>query len=453
MTSTHSDSPAGPSTLESDAARSVAQGLVGIATMDPRTLKAHPDNAKDHPDDQMDALRESYLELGTARRILVNEVTGYVLDGHARLRKALEDGDETVEVDLGRWTPEKEPTVLGLLDAIAEMARRNDKRFAALRSKMDLRERPAMSRLADRYADAAGGSTGDEAGARVGPPPAAKPEKAEELRERWKVHQGQVWEADSWTFHGGFHRLMCGDSTDEADVNALIGTDKIALLHTDPPYGVDYDDANRVRGDRVNGNRGRKPKWDKSVHNDKMTTEELRKLVRDSLALGLGHGIPSLPVYVWHAVNELAVPFYQAFADLGLLMHSEIIWLKTATNFDWMDYHSRHESAIYGWPKGTRCEFLGPRNQTSVWEIPHETSRNDRLHQTQKPLELFRRPIRNHTIPGDVVYDPFGGSFTQVLAAEYEGRQCRAMDLAPKCVAIGLQRLHEMGLKPRKVYG
>jgi DNA modification methylase len=54
-------------------------------------------------------------------------------------------------------------------------------------------------------------------------------------------------------------------------------------------------------------------------------------------------------------------------------------------------------------------------------------------HPTQKPVALFARPIENHLLPGEVVYDPFAGSGTALIAAELTGRVCYAAEIDPRC--------------------
>src|SRR5579871_1304220 len=61
-------------------------------------------------------------------------------------------------------------------------------------------------------------------------------------------------------------------------------------------------------------------------------------------------------------------------------------------------------------------------------------------HPTQKPIELIRKPILNHTKPGELVYDPFLGSGTTLAAAELTGRVCCGLELDPKYVDVIVQR-------------
>jgi DNA modification methylase len=61
-------------------------------------------------------------------------------------------------------------------------------------------------------------------------------------------------------------------------------------------------------------------------------------------------------------------------------------------------------------------------------------------HPTQKPVELMRRPILNHTKSGELVYDPFLGSGTTLAAAEVTGRVCYGLELDPKYTDVVVER-------------
>jgi len=107
----------------------------------------------------------------------------------------------------------------------------------------------------------------------------------------------------------------------------------------------------------------------------------------------------------------------------------------------------------YGWVQGNRPPFYGERNQTTVWDI-HEgggSIRKDQNHPTQKPVEIFAIPIRNHLKRGEACYEPFAGSGSQLVAAEQLGVRCFGIELEPKYVAVILERLSEMGLAPSLV--
>ena len=68
-----------------------------------------------------------------------------------------------------------------------------------------------------------------------------------------------------------------------------------------------------------------------------------------------------------------------------------------------------------------------------------------------KPVSLVADCLQNSSQPGDIGYEPFSGSGTTLVAAEQTGRRCRAIELAPKYVAVALERLAALGLEPRLV--
>jgi DNA modification methylase len=72
-------------------------------------------------------------------------------------------------------------------------------------------------------------------------------------------------------------------------------------------------------------------------------------------------------------------------------------------------------------------------------------------HGTQKPAECMARPIRNNTSAGDIVYDPFLGSGTTMVAAEHLGRVCYAMEIDPEFCALTLDRMENFGTRPELI--
>jgi DNA modification methylase len=126
-----------------------------------------------------------------------------------------------------------------------------------------------------------------------------------------------------------------------------------------------------------------------------------------------------------------------AAAAADILIHRQIIWQKPSMVFGRGDYHWQHELCFYGWVRGNRPPFYGPRNQTTLWAIGRETSKD---HPTAKPVDLWRPPIENHTKAGEIMYEPFSGSGSQIIAAEQTGRRCYAMELSPQYVDVAVRR-------------
>jgi site-specific DNA-methyltransferase (adenine-specific) len=129
---------------------------------------------------------------------------------------------------------------------------------------------------------------------------------------------------------------------------------------------------------------------------------------------------------------------------MGVLQHQTIIWKKNNFVIGRCDYQWIHEPCFYGWQKGNRPEFYGEKNQTTVWDIARDTV--SPLHPTQKPVAMMMPPIENHLKSGEVVYDPFLGSGTTLIAAHRLNRRCFGVEIEPRYCEVILRRAEAEGL-------
>ena len=118
---------------------------------------------------------------------------------------------------------------------------------------------------------------------------------------------------------------------------------------------------------------------------------------------------------------------------------AQIIWSKSNFAIGRGDYHWQHECCWYAVRKGKTGRWNGDRTQSTVWEIA-KPQRSETGHSTQKPFECMKRPIENNSLAGELIYDPFAGSGTTVIAAEMMGRLCRAIELYPPYVDVAVLR-------------
>jgi DNA modification methylase len=156
------------------------------------------------------------------------------------------------------------------------------------------------------------------------------------------------------------------------------------------------------------------------------------------LRVGLLHLREDSAIYQWHATRRQAL-VEEAWKQVGLLVHQTIVWVKARGVLTRSHYLWSHEPCFYGWVEGKPPRLKPPANQRTVWEIDQAGEPKD-LHPTIKPLEIFLRPIEYHTRPGDLVYEPFSGSGTQLIAAEKTGRLCYAVDQEPRYIDIAVRR-------------
>jgi DNA modification methylase len=240
-------------------------------------------------------------------------------------------------------------------------------------------------------------------------------DRAEELRVKWGVQTGDLWLI-------GEHRLLCGDSTNEADVGRLLGGAVPLLMVTDPPYGVEYDPSWRAEAG-VNKNKG---KMGKVSNDDIADWSPAWRLFSGDVA------------YVWHAPGPLQAIVLASLECSGFKARSHIIWAKDRLVLSRGDYHWQHEPCWYAVRDGRTGHRTEDRKQTTLWEIP---ARDDsgHGHGTQKPLECMARPMRNHVAPE--VYDPFCGSGTSLVAGQNLDRKVYACEISPAYCAVILERM------------
>lgn len=241
---------------------------------------------------------------------------------------------------------------------------------------------------------------------------------------------------DLWVL--GEHRLLCGSSTEAADVARLMGEDRAVLLATDPPYLVDYQGGNHPQS-WVNKPDVKDKHWDDYV--DPTTGLQF---FADWLRCALAHSVERVPVYQWHAARRQAL-VEEAWRANGLLVHQTLIWVKARPVLGRCHFMSQYEPCFYGWPEGRMPERgrKPPANQSTVWHIDQQ-GEQDGIHPTQKPVAIFSGPLQWHARAGEVVLEPFSGSGTQLVAAEQTGRRCRAMELAPQFVDVGVRRWEQL---------
>ena len=224
---------------------------------------------------------------------------------------------------------------------------------------------------------------------------------------------------ETWTL--GRHRLVVGDATDPAAVARLTAGTRVAMIWTDPPYGVNYT------GKTAAG---------LTIANDALDAEGTRELVGAALRLAPLRQGGSF--YVCAPTGPLHLEFLLALLTAKLAVRQTLVWVKDHLVPGRSDYHARHEAILYGWRDGAAHYFAADRPQNSVWEIARP-ARSER-HPTMKPVELVGRAIRNSSRPGETVFDPVLGSGTTLIAAEQSDRTCWALELDPRYAQVAIER-------------
>jgi len=261
------------------------------------------------------------------------------------------------------------------------------------------------------------------------------------------------WPGDLWLC--GPHRVLCGDATNAGDVARLLSDRKPILMVTDPPYGISLDSEWRDRAGINKHGPAEASYMKQRIEGHTETTISGDTIADWSPAFEL---VPSLQVaYVWHA-SRFTSDVLRGLLRIGFLHHQQIIWRKTVAALTRTHYWFQHEPCWYVRKKNAPW-YGKPGKNTTIWDaaspkmIMGGSDEEKWDHPTQKPVELMRRPILNHTKRGELVYEPFLGSGTTLAAAEVTGRVCLGIEIDPKYVDVVVKRWESLSNKQAKLDG
>jgi DNA modification methylase len=369
-------------------------------------------------DDAVEAVAESIRRFGFRQPIVV-DADGVIVAGHTRFRAAQRLGLATVPVHVATDLTPDEVRAYRLADnKTAELASWDD---AMLSIELDALRGAGIDWTLLGFDEEELAKLLAPAGTEGLTDPDAVPEKPADPITK----PGDLWLL-------GKHHLLCGDSTSATDVARLLDGAVPALMVTDPPYGVEYDPEWRMDA----GLTGNTARMGKVMNDDRADWTEAWKLFPGDVA------------YVYHA-GVFASTVQQSLERAGFAIRAQIIWAKDRLALSRGDYHWQHEPCWYAVREGGKGHRTDDRTQTTLWSIP---ARDDagHGHGTQKPVECMERPVRNHL--ADLVYEPFAGSGTTVIACERTGRICMAMELDPGYCDVVVRRWEDFtGRKAERV--
>jgi DNA modification methylase len=274
---------------------------------------------------------------------------------------------------------------------------------------------------------------------------------------------------DIWIL--GNHRLMCGDSSSEADLDRLLDGATIDLLHTDPPYNVQLEprtnnaiaagkssfkqthhqqmDAARRKGEIKPTQKKLRPR-DRPLANDFVTEEEFDKLLRAWFNNASRVMKPGKTAYVWGGYANLA-NYPAPLKEAGFYFSQCIVWHKLHPVLTRKDMMNSFEICYYSWKEGAAHVFNGPASTQDLWQV-HKLNPNNMLHLTEKPVELALRAIQYSSKPGDNVLDLFGGSGSTLIGCEQTDRRAFLMELDELYTDVTVKRWEDFtGKKAQRI--
>ena len=351
----------------------------------------------------MGRLTKSLAEFGNIQPITWNARTGNVVGGHQRLKVYQAMGKTEVEVWAVDLSEQKEKAANIALNKLS--------------GEFDM---PMLEDILEEI------DTGDLDMEVTG---FAMDEIAEMMESVHPIEEDEVPEVpvdaitklgDLWLL--GEHRVLCGDSTSEADVARLMNREKADMVFTDPPYGVNYD------GGHATDKRREKLKNDNSTLIYDASVPNMFKHSKDEAAL-----------YLWFAATK-SLQVLQVLQANNYEIRSWLIWNKNQAQFGAIgaQYKQKHEPCLYCYKKGKSPYWNGPNNEISVWD--EKRSRINEFHPTQKPVELSGRALANSCPASGLVLDLFLGSGATLIGAEQTKRKCYGMEISPNYCDVIVKR-------------
>ena len=175
------------------------------------------------------------------------------------------------------------------------------------------------------------------------------------------------------------------------------------LVLTDPPYGMNFQSNHR------------KVKHDKIANDDVFNHEAVNEFFR----------LSNMAVYVFCRWDNLTVlPKPKSF----------LVWVKNNWSMgDLKHEHGRQWEGIAFYPQKNH-EFI-----KRIPDVIHAKRTGNILHPTEKPVDLLEELIKNNK--GDIIFDPFMGSGTTLVAAKKLGRKSVGIEISEKYCEIAVKRL------------
>ena len=434
------------------------------------TLIPHDLNYRKHPARQKTLLKQLLGEVGYADALIAYETPQglRLIDGHLRAETTPDQLVPVLVLDVDEREANK---LLLTMDPLAGLAETDATLLDSL-----LRQADATGDLAawlSERAEAAGVESASRSSLPVDAE-RANERQLSELLQKWDVAPGDLYLM-------GEHRLLCGDSRNPDDVRRVLGGRKIGMSFTSPPYASQrkYDEESGFKPIRpeayvdwfeavaanVKAHLAHDGSWfvnikehcddgQRSLYVKELTLAHVQRwgwMFIDELCWVRG-GVPGK----WpnRFKNAWEPVFHFATTAAIQLNHDAVSHYSEDTIEYSRDNKKTHSGFISDSAGGRNPGRALPSNVIKVQSSPAQTDDTEAKHSATFPLGLPVFFIKAFSAHGDLIYEPFAGSGTVIVAAEQEGRHCAAIEISPKYCALILERWHRLyGVNPRLLQG
>jgi ParB/RepB/Spo0J family partition protein len=247
----------------------------------------------------------------------------------------------------------------------------------------------------------------------------------------------------------GNHKLICGDSNDKEIVSRLFENERTSMVYADPIYNINIDYAKGLGGKQNYG----------GDVNDNRTEDEYVSFLRKNITTALTFTTKDAHIFYWNTEQQIWI-LQTLYRELGIDNKRVCLWIKNGHNpTPQVAFNKCYEPCIYG-TKGSpylsksKQDFTEILNndiengnnlvdQVNLWAEKRLSSK-EYVHATTKPSVLHHRAILRCTKPNDIVFDPFGGSGSTLIACEETKRRGYLVELDPHYCDLIISRYEKM---------
>jgi hypothetical protein len=352
-------------------------------------------NPRKITDEAMGRLTKSLAEFGNIQPITWNVRTGNVVGGHQRLKVYKAMGKTEVDVwavDLDEQKEKAANIALNKLSGEFDMPMLKDILEEIDTGDLDMEITGfGMDEIALMMEDAHPEITEDE---------------VPEVPVDAITKPGDLWLL-------GEHRVLCGDSTSEADVSRLMNGEKADMVFTDPPYGIGYSSQRWANLAPQSQGLSVKRNYAPMIIGDEKPFD------------------PSFLLSIFSKAREVFIWGFQYYPE-KLGRGGIIVWNKKKES----QSECAHGDFELCWSKNERNKMCW-----LTWGgFKSKEKGEDRLHTTQKPIALAVWFFEQWGEKDDIITDCFLGSGTTLIAAEQLGRKCYGMEISPNYCDVIVKR-------------
>jgi len=281
-----------------------------------------------------------------------------------------------------------------------------------------------------------------------------KMEKEIEAAKKTEIKTGDI-------FQLGEHRLLCGDSTNETDVNKVMNGEKAGMVYCDPPYNIGLSYAGGI---------GTENKY-QGTYKDNKKDADYAEFLEETIRNAIRNALPDVHVFYWCDEKYIGM-LQKIFEEEGIDNKRVCLWIKNNQNpTPQIAFNKVYEPCVYGtrgrpYLNGNYRAFNEVLNKEvesgnqlqddiqdlfNIWLVDRDPSK-DYDHPTQKPITLHEKALKRCTAPGTIVVDLFGGSGSTLMACEQMRRKCYTVEMSPIFCQVIINRWEQYtGKKVKKI--